>query len=156
MRTRLNRLAGLARDRLCGGLCGWAGVPTGNAAAKTGDLDQAVAYYRTASNADPGNPNFKIALERAMIADRARTSTRPSRFGIRTSSKPPAANINSRRNTTRQSGRLPRRSSRSIRPFARGIEAARPKPVIEQLRERVRASSGEPLLNPTSREPLRL
>ena len=36
------------------------------------------------------------------------------------------------------------------------IEAARPRPAIEQLRERARAASAEPILNPASREPLNL
>ena len=40
----------------------------GNVAIKDGDLDQAVAYYRTASQAAPDNPNYKIALERAQLA----------------------------------------------------------------------------------------
>ncbi len=34
------------------------------------------------------------------------------------------------------------------------IEAARPRPAIEQLRERARAASAPPMLNPASREPL--
>src|SRR5438045_2037970 len=34
----------------------------GNAAMKTGDLDQAVAHYRTASQAEPDNTDYQIAL----------------------------------------------------------------------------------------------
>ena len=33
-------------------------------------------------------------------------------------------------------------------------EAARPRPAIEQLRERARAAAAPPILNPASREPL--
>ena len=40
----------------------------GNTAMKAGDLDQAVAYFRTAAQAAPDNPNYKIALERALLA----------------------------------------------------------------------------------------
>src|SRR5262245_15391410 len=40
----------------------------GNAAMKGGDLDQAVAYFRAASQSSPDNPNYKIALQRAMLA----------------------------------------------------------------------------------------
>jgi thioredoxin-like negative regulator of GroEL len=40
----------------------------GNASMKAGDLDQAVAYFRTASQASPDNPNYRIALQRAMLA----------------------------------------------------------------------------------------
>ena len=45
---------------------------------KAGNLDQAVEHYRTAAQADPDNANYKIALERALLAasrahfDRAR------------------------------------------------------------------------------------
>ena len=35
---------------------------------KAGDLDQAVAYFRRASGVAPDNPNYKIALQRAMLA----------------------------------------------------------------------------------------
>src|SRR5947209_2231458 len=40
----------------------------GNAAMKTGDLDQAVEFYKTAVNDSPDNPNYKIALQRAQLA----------------------------------------------------------------------------------------
>ena len=53
----------------------------GEAASHAGDLDQAVAQYRAAVQAAPDNPNYKIALQRAMQAasrlhlDRARFSS---------------------------------------------------------------------------------
>ena len=40
----------------------------GDAATRAGNLDEAVTAYRRAVQADPDNPNFKIALERAMTA----------------------------------------------------------------------------------------
>src|SRR5215468_4035509 len=40
----------------------------GESAMRTGDLDKAVAYYRTAVQKAPENARFKIALERAMVA----------------------------------------------------------------------------------------
>src|SRR5690349_20108304 len=40
----------------------------GNTAMKTRDLDQAVEFYKTAVNAAPDNPNYKIALQRAQPA----------------------------------------------------------------------------------------
>src|SRR5262245_25593236 len=51
----------------------------GEEARLAGDVDQAVAHYRTALQSDPDNATYKIALERAMQtasrvhADRART-----------------------------------------------------------------------------------
>src|SRR5262249_21014094 len=40
----------------------------GDSAMRAGDLDKAVAYYRTAVQKAPDNARFKIALERAMVA----------------------------------------------------------------------------------------
>src|SRR5438046_3037825 len=36
------------------------------------------------------------------------------------------------------------------------IETNRPRPAIEQLRKRAKAATAEPLLNPTSKEPLQM
>ena len=35
---------------------------------RAGDPDQAVVHYRAAVQSSPDNPNYKIALERAMLA----------------------------------------------------------------------------------------
>ena len=40
----------------------------GDALMRSGDLDQAVAAYRKAVQAAPENANYKIALQRAMLA----------------------------------------------------------------------------------------
>src|SRR5215212_8410934 len=40
----------------------------GESAMRVGNLDEAVAHYRKAVQAAPDNPNYKIALERAMVA----------------------------------------------------------------------------------------
>jgi len=40
----------------------------GEAAMRAGNLDEAVAAYRKAVQASPDNPNYKIALQRAMQA----------------------------------------------------------------------------------------
>src|SRR5262245_62556167 len=121
---------------------------------KAGDLDQAVAYYRTALQAAPDNPNYKIALERAMLAasrahfDRARTfeaqdQLEAARGEYKLASEYDPAN--------RQAAAKVIALDQTIRER---IEASRPKPAIEQLRERARAASAPPILNPASREPL--
>ena len=126
----------------------------GNTAARAGDLDQAVAYYRTAVQAAPDNPNYKIALERAMLAasrahfDRARAfeeqgQLEAARGEYRLASEYDPAN--------RQAAAKVITLDQTIRER---IEAARPRPAIEQLRERARAASAPPMLNPASREPL--
>jgi tetratricopeptide repeat protein len=51
---------------LAGGCAAGQAFRQGDAATRTGDLDQAVAAYRRAVQADPDNPRYKIALARAM------------------------------------------------------------------------------------------
>ena len=128
----------------------------GGLAMKAGDLDQAVAYYRTAVQEAPDNANYKIALQRAMLAasrahlDKAhefedKGQLEAARGEYQLASEYDPAN--------RQAAAKVVSLDQTIR--AR-LEAARPKAPIEQLRERVRAASAEPLLNPASREPLNL
>jgi general secretion pathway protein D len=128
----------------------------GNVSMKTGDLDQAVAYYRTATQASPDNPNYKIALQRAMLAasrahfDKAREYEDKDQLEAARGEFQLASEYDS---SNRQAAAKVAALDQIIR--AR-IEAARPRPPIEQLRERARAASAEPMLNPTSREPLRM
>jgi general secretion pathway protein D len=126
----------------------------GNAAMKAGDLDQAVAYYRTAAQAAPDNPNYKIALERALLAasrshfDKARAFEAQDQLEAARGEYRLASEYDP---TNRQAAAKVVSLDQTIRDR---IEAARPKPVIEQLRERARAASAPPMLNPASREPL--
>ena len=70
MTRELNKLSVIVAVALAGRrLRGRARVPRrADEAMRAGDLDQAVAFYRTAVQASPDNPNYKIALERAMQA----------------------------------------------------------------------------------------
>src|SRR4051812_48189631 len=65
VRTRLLHVGALVALIVVGAGCAASqAFRNGNAAMKTGDLDQAVAYFRTAAQASPDNPNYKIALQR--------------------------------------------------------------------------------------------
>ena len=68
MRRRLKALALAAVLMVATGCAAGKAFRQGNAATRTGDLDQAVAYFRTAVQAAPDNPNYKIALDRATLA----------------------------------------------------------------------------------------
>jgi len=69
VRRRLFHLGFIAAAVLFAGGCAASqAFRNGNVSMKAGDLDQAVAYYRTASLASPDNANYKIALQRAMLA----------------------------------------------------------------------------------------
>ncbi len=122
----------------------------GGQAMRTGDLDQAVAYYRTASQASPDNPNYKIALQRASLAasrahfDKAREFEEKEQIEAARGEYQLAAEYDP---TNRQAAAKVTVLDQTIR--AR-IEAARPRPAIEQLRDRVRSAAQEPLLSPTT------
>jgi general secretion pathway protein D len=128
----------------------------GNAASKMGDLDQAVAYYRTASQAAPDNPNFKIALERAQIAASRAHADKAKAFEDQDQLEAARGEYQLASEYDPSNRQVAAKVITLDQTIRARIEAARPRPAIEQLRERARAASAEPLLNPTSREPLRL
>ena len=69
MTRRLKRLGlVLAIALLAAGCAAGKAFRQGDAAMRSGDLDQAVAAYRNAVQASPDNANYKIALQRAMLA----------------------------------------------------------------------------------------
>jgi len=125
----------------------------GETAMKAGDLDQAVAFYRSAVQAAPDNANYRIALERAMQAasrmhiERARDFEQKDQLDAALGEYKLATEYEpSNRLAVAKVAAL----ERTIRDR---IEASRPRPPIQEMRERVRAAS-EPILNPASRTPL--
>jgi type II secretory pathway component GspD/PulD (secretin) len=122
----------------------------GNVAMRGGDLDGAVAYYRAAVQADPDNPNFKIALERAMVAasrahlERAREfeamdQLDAARSEYRLASEYDPSNLTAAAKVAALDQTIRERN-----------EAARPRPPIEDLRARARAAAAPPTLNPVT------
>jgi general secretion pathway protein D len=128
----------------------------GDAFMRIGDLDQAVAAYRTAVQAAPDNASYKIALQRAMLAasrahfEKARQYEDQDQLEAALGEYRQASEYDP---TNRQAGAKVAALDRTIRER---VEAARPPPAIQQLRERARAASAEPILNPASREPLNI
>jgi general secretion pathway protein D len=121
---------------------------------KKGDLDQAVAAFRAAVQADPDNPRYKISLERAMQAaskfhlDRAHQFEQEEQLEAALGEYKLAAEYDP---TNRGIAGKVASLEKTLRDR---LEAARPRPASQQLRERARAASTEPALNPASREPL--
>jgi general secretion pathway protein D len=128
----------------------------GNAAMGGGNLDLAVTYYRKAVQASPDNLNYKIALERAMLAasrahiERAREFEQSDQLEAALGEYKQAAELDP---SNRQAAAKIAAIERTIREQ---IEAARPKPPIQAMRERARQASAEPILNPASREPINI
>jgi len=126
----------------------------GEDAARAGDVDQAVAYYRAAWQEDPDNATYEIALQRAMQAasrtylERARAleeqgQLEAARNAYRRASEYDAAN--------RAAADKVIALDRAIRDR---IDAARGPSEFEVLRNQALEASAAPVLNPASREPL--
>jgi general secretion pathway protein D len=127
----------------------------GDLAARAGNLDEAVAAYRRAVQAAPNNANYRIALERTMLAasrahlDKAREFEQKDQLEAALSEYRLAGEYD-------PSNRLAATKVAAIdRTIRERIEAARPVSPMTQMRERARAASAEtPLLNFTTVLPL--
>jgi general secretion pathway protein D len=122
--------------------------------ARVGDWDSAVTYYRTAMQADPDKPEYKIALERAML--NASRQHFDNARALEAKDQLDAALLEYRRTVEFDPGNTQAldRVVQLEKIIRDRIEASRPKPAIVQLREQARQVSPAPLLNPASRAPL--
>ncbi|MCU1383411.1 MAG: gspD [Acidobacteria bacterium] len=139
---------------LAGGCAAGKAFRQGEASMRAGNLDEAVAAYRKAVQAAPDNATYKIGLSRAMQTasrahvDKARTFEKEDQLEAALGEYKQASEYDpSNRIASAKIVEL----DRTIRDR---IEASRPKPAIQAMRERARAASAEPILNPASREPL--
>ena len=157
MTKRLNRLGVLlALALVAAGCAAGKAFRQGESAMRAGSLDEAVAAYRRAVQAAPDNANFKIGLQRAQLAASRAHLERAHEFELKDQLEAALGEYRqaseydpSNRVATAKVAEL----DRTIRDR---IEASRPKPPIQAMRERARAASAEPILNPASREPLNL
>lgn len=128
----------------------------GERAAASGDWDTAVVYYRRALQEAPGKPEYKIALERAMLQaslihlSQARVYEEKDELSAAVIEYRKAAELDT---TNQQASENAARLEATLRDR---MEASRPKPPVEAMREEARRQGAPPLLNPASREPLEL
>jgi len=126
----------------------------GQAAMRAGDWDAAVAHFRRALQEEPDKPEYRIALERASSAaarahfDRARELEAKDQLDLAAAAYKKAAEFDP---SNRQAALKAAELEKTVRER---IEAARPRPPIEQMRERARQQAAPPMLNPASREPI--
>jgi general secretion pathway protein D len=157
MTKRLNALGMLLALALTAGGCAAAqAFRQGETQMRAGNLDEAVAAYRKAVQAAPDNANYKIAMSRALITasrahlEKAREFEAKDQLEAALGEYKLASEYDpSNRVATAKVAEL----DRTIRER---IEASRPKPPIVAMRERARAASAEPMLNPASRDPLNI
>ena len=126
----------------------------GAEAARGGQWDAAVEYYRRAVADDPDRPEYRIALERAMLeAARAHAAMAAEREA--------EGDLHAALHAYRRAYALdPANGQAAVRianlqqTLREQAEAAREPPPIEALRERARRQAQPPLLDPASDEPL--
>src|SRR5258706_6438561 len=144
MTNRLTRLGALlAIVALATGCAAGKAFVRGESAMRSGDLDVAVVEYRKAVQAAPDNASYRIALQRAMQAASRMHIEKAREFEAQDQLEPAlgeyrqaSENDPTKRLATSKVAEL----DRTIR--AR-IEAARPKPAIQQMRENARRNSPE-------------
>jgi general secretion pathway protein D len=128
----------------------------GETAARISDWDAAVVHYREAVQADPDKPEYKMALERSMLnASRvhlvaARDAEEKGDLDVAVREYRQASEYDP---TNRLAAAKVAELDQTIRDR---VEASRPKPAVQQMRERARQLTPEPVLNPASREPLNI
>jgi general secretion pathway protein D len=128
----------------------------GQEALRSGDWDAAVAHFTKAVQENPDNPEYKINLRRAqgeaarMHVEKARELEQKDQLDQALSEYQKSLElIGSDRIAQAKAAELEHR-------IRERIEATRPKARIDQLRTDARSFNAPPLLNPGSREPLRL
>jgi type II secretory pathway component GspD/PulD (secretin) len=128
----------------------------GQEAVRVGDWDAAVAYFRKAVQENPDSTEYKINLQRAQ-EEAARVHIEKGR-DLESKDQLDGALAEYRRATELDStNRLVTAKVAELeRTIRERLEAAQQKPRIDQLREQARAVNAPPMLNPASREPIRL
>ena len=126
----------------------------GNNAAMKLDWDLAVTYYAQAVKSDPDRADYKMALERAQLAaaqvhfEKARDYEKRDQLDL-------ALGEYRRVVEFQPSSQEARAGTQRLEQIIRDrIEAARPIPAAEAMRQQARRQMEEPALNPASREPV--
>ncbi|OFW38234.1 MAG: hypothetical protein A3J29_15805, partial [Acidobacteria bacterium RIFCSPLOWO2_12_FULL_67_14b] len=125
----------------------------GEAAGQAGDWESAVGFYRQALQNDPDRPDYKIALERAMVAAANMYIERGRQFEA---SNQPDEALRAYRKAQEfepSNRQLAAKAADLERTLRDRQEAASPRPEMEKLRQQARRSV-EPVLSPTNPEPL--
>lgn len=125
----------------------------GEAAGKAGDWDAAVGFYRQAVEEDPDRADYKIALERSMVAAAAMYSERGKQLEETDQLAEALRNYRKAEEFEPSNRTLAAKAAQIERTLRDRLEAAQPKPDIDRLRQQARRPA-EPILSPTNPEPL--
>jgi general secretion pathway protein D len=125
----------------------------GEAAGKAGDWEAAVGFYRQALEEDPDRADYKIALERAMVAAAGMYSERGKQLEDSDQLAEALRNYRKAEEFEPSNRTLAAKAAQIERTLRDRLEAAQPKPDIDRLRQQARRPA-EPILSPTNPEPL--
>jgi type II secretory pathway component GspD/PulD (secretin) len=125
----------------------------GEAAGRAGDWEAAVGFYRQALEDDPDRPDYKIALERAMLAASAMFAERGRQFEEAGQLDEALRAYRKAEEYEPSNRQLNSKAAQLERTLRDRIEANNPRAEIEKLRQQARRTI-EPVLSPTNPEPL--
>jgi type II secretory pathway component GspD/PulD (secretin) len=137
-----------------------AGCATGRAfaraeeAGRAGDWEAAVGFYRQALDDQPDRADYKIALERAMVAAAAMYAERARQFEESGQLEEALRAYRKAQEFEPSNRTLSSKAGQIERTLRDRLEAANPRPDIERLRQQARRATVEPLLSPSNPEPL--
>ena len=126
----------------------------GEAAGRAGDWEAAVGFYRQALDDDPDRTDYKIALERAMLAASAMYVERGRQFEEANQLEEALRAYRKAQEFEPSNRQLGAKAAQIDRTLRDRIEAATPRPEIDKLREQAAQRTTEPILSPTNPEPL--
>jgi general secretion pathway protein D len=128
----------------------------GQEAVRNADWDAAVTYFTKAVQANPDNAEYKINLQRAQ-EEAARVHIEKGReLEKRDQLDGALAEYRRALELDAKNRLVATRVAELEKTIREKVEASRPVPRIEQLRQQARTLQGPPLLNPASRDPLRI
>ena len=123
---------------------------------KQGEYDAAVSYYRKALDDSPDRAEYRIALERAMLQASRAHLTLAKEHEDRDDLAAAVADYRKAVEFDGSNQQAALRATELEIVLRDRLEASRPKPPVEEMRERARRQAAAPLLNPASREPIDL
>ncbi len=128
----------------------------GNQAAMRGDWDVAVTCYEKAAKASPGRADYRMALDRARMTaaqghfERARDFEKRDQLDLALAEYRRVVEFH-------PASQEARARVQALEQIIRDrIEASRPRPAVDLMRQQARQAMDAPALNPASREPVEI
>src|SRR5579864_6674808 len=145
-RWQMGAIGILAAALALGGCAAGQAFRQGDDASRAGNLDEAVAAYRKATQAAPDNTNYTIALQRAQLAASRMHLEKARDFESKDQLEAALGEYKQASEYDPSNRMASAKVAELDRTIHDRVEAARPRPPIEAMRERARAASAPPAL----------